>query len=208
MKQFISGICRICGKDHKDVMRDDTLVRYVELLYDANTTGEEVDISYAMLLKKQRKKYESMNVAAEQLRQNLARVEKCNKMYHLGIGYQWLVTINFDKDVDIKDKIENLLKANYRYLKSGKFVVEYHTKEGNHWHIHIALKTLCNRKKNSIVVQLAKLLGVANNFVDVRRTFTDPEDYVEGVKTNSKLEYLVMDKQLRDKLEIKHLYYI
>ena len=112
MKQFISGICRICGKDHKDVMRDDTLVRYVELLYDANTTGEEVDISYAMLLKKQRKKYESMNVAAEQLRQNLARVEKCNKMYHLGIGYQWLVTINFDKDVDIKDKIENLLKAN------------------------------------------------------------------------------------------------
>lgn len=208
MKQFVSGICRICGKDHKEVMRDDTLVRYVDLLYDSNTTSEHVDMSYAVLLKNQRNKYKDMNIATEQLRQNLARIEKCNKMYHLGIGYQWLVTVNFGQDVDIKDKVEKLLKANYRYLRSGKFVVEYHTKEGNHWHIHIALKTLCNRKKNSIIVQLANLFDVANNFVDVRKTFTDPEDYVEGIKTDNKLEYLVMDKQLRDKLNIKHLYYI
>lgn len=225
MKQFISGICRICGKDHKEVMKENTLIEFAMLvdedmslitLVDKETWSAKYgynikqvpDKEFHQHLMKYRKKYVDMNVAAEQLRQNLARVEKCNKMYHLGVGYEWLITINFDKDVDIKHKIENLLEAKYRYLKSGKFVVEYHTKEGNHWHIHIAIKTLCNRKKNSIIVQLAKLLGVANNFVDVRRTFTDPEEYVEGIKTNSKLEYLVMDKQLRDKLEIKHLYYM
>lgn len=225
MKQFISGICRICGKDHKEVMKQNNLVEYAMLVEEDMSLITSVDKEtwsakygynhikvpdkeFHQMLMKQRKKYKSMNVLAEQLRQNLARVEKCSKMYHLGIGYEWLVTINFAEDVDIKDKIEKLQKANYRYLKHGKFVVEYHTKEGNHWHIHIALKTLCNRKKNSIIVQLAKLFGVANNFVDVRRTFTDPEEYVEGIKTDSKLEYLVMDKQLRDKLGIKHLYFI
>lgn len=209
MKQFINGICRICGKDHRDVMKDDTLQRYVALLYDqANSGGDD---EFSNKLYQQRMKYKDIDVLRAQLDSNLARIERCERAYKLGIGYEWLVTLNFSEDLEVeqlKIYIEKLLKSNFRYLKCGKFVVEYHTKEGNHWHIHIALKTLCGRKKSSIITQLAKQFNLAKNFVDIRKTFTDPEDYVEGIKTDSKQEYIGQDIYLRNKLKLKHLYII
>lgn len=209
MKQFINGICRICGKDHKDVMKDDTLQRYVALLYDQSNSGGGA--SFCEQLYEQRMKYRDMDVLREQLNRNLARIERCERAYYQGVGYEWLVTLNFREDLEVDELkifIEKLLKANYRYLKCGKFVVEYHTEHGNHWHIHIALKSLCGRKKSSIINQLASKFDLANNFVDIRKTFTDPEEYVEGIKTNSKGEYLAQDIQLRNQLKIKHLYII
>lgn len=209
MKQFINGICRICGKDHRDVMKDDTLQRYVALLYDQSNSGG--DDAFSQKIHEQRIKYRDIDVLREQLDSNIARIERCERSYKQGIGYEWLVTLNFSQDctnLEIMYNIEKLLKSNYRYLKCGKFVVEYHTEHGNHWHIHIALKTLCGRKKSSIIYQLAKQFNLEQNFVDIRKTFTDPEDYVEGIKTGSKQQYIGKDIYLRNKLKLKHLYII
>lgn len=228
MKQFINGICRICGQDHKDVMKRDELIEFSKLVFGEHqfeyrtglsdwdskrgyTPRYNLDQKYYEQVAKYRAKFRDIDVLREQLNLNLSKVERCEREYYKGIGYEWLVTLNFREDLEVDELkifIEKLLKANYRYLKCGKFVVEYHTEHGNHWHIHIALKSLCGRKKSSIINQLASKFDLANNFVDIRKTFTDPEEYVEGIKTNSKGKYLAQDIQLREELKIKHLYYI
>lgn len=215
-KQFIQGICTICGKDHRQVMLQDDIIKqyywvqecisHTERSTVVNGEFAEADIVYF-------RKYleEHSNPQREQLEYNMKCISDCEVKFHNGIGYEWLITINFSEDYDIeqlKDNIEKLLKANYRYLKQGKFVVEFHGKEKNHWHIHVAVKSLLNRRKASIAKQIAKLMGIRQNFVDVRQSYGNPEEYVAGVKTDSKKEQIELDIELRNKLKIKHLYII
>jgi len=214
-KQFIHGVCRVCGKDHKDVMRNsDILQQYRWITECIATTRRNLPGHYFVeedikVFKKWLKDHAFPE--KEDLEKNLAAVARCNKLFRTSIGYEWLVTINFTEDYDIellKDNIEKLLKANYRYLKEGKFVVEFHGKTTNHWHIHIAIKSLLNRRKASIAKQLSNLMGVAQNFVDVKQSYGDPEDYVAGIKTDSKKKQLDLDVELRNSLNLKHLYII
>lgn len=216
-KQFVHGICRVCGFDHKEIMqRDDVMRQYLWIeecigITERNcieNTREEIqaDLDYFRRWLEEHKFPQK-----EDLERNLAHVERCHKNFITSIGYEWLITINFTEDYDIellKDNIEKLLKANYRYLKNGKFVVEFHGKKTNHWHIHVAIKSLLNRRKASIAKQLSTLMGVAQNFVDVKQSYGDPEQYVAGIKTESKKEQLEKDVELRNSLNLKHLYYI
>ena len=230
-KQFLHGICRICGKDHKDVMRDDSMVRYANWITHFNghtpvvkkkprfaLVDDKYEKSWVLvpdkfleIFRRHLKEFDVDIIQKKQLKNNISRVEECNQKFINGIGYEYLVTINFTEDYDLdllKDNIEKLLKANYRYLKKGKFVVEFHGKEKNHWHIHVAIKSLLNRRKASIAKQLSKLMGVAQNYVDICQSYGDPEQYVLGVKTDSKREQVELDIELRNKLKLKHLYII
>ncbi len=229
-KQFIHGICKICGNDHKDVMRDDTMVQYADFLNDFKpefTFKKKpkfalVDDKYEKqwilipnkhleMFRRHKNDYNLDLIKKKQLKDNIRRVEECTQKFIHGIGYEYLITINFTEDYDtdlLKDNIEKLLKANYRYLKKGKFCVEFHGKKTNHWHIHVAIKSLLNRRKSSIAKQLSKLMGVAQNYVDICQSYGDPEDYVAGIKTETKKEQLELDIELRNKLKLKHLYII
>jgi len=216
-KQFIHGICRICGKDHKEVMKDNSIyMQYLGIQECISTTRlNNIEMSDAQVLtdmslfKKWLKDHPFPE--REDLKKNIAAVERCNHLFRKSIGYEFLITINFTEDYDLdllKDNIEKLLKANYRYLKDGKFCVEFHGKKTNHWHIHVAIKSLLNRRKASIAKQLSKLMGVAQNYVDICQSYGDPEDYVAGIKTETKKEQLELDIELRNKLKLKHLYII
>lgn len=234
-KQFVNGVCVICGKDHRDVMRNDDIIQQyrwvsecvghsknilqtpdypsewhaehgVDPIYRQPKEEVEADILVC-------KKYleEHLYYEKEQLQANLAHVSRCEKAFQTGVGYEYLITIGFSKSISIeqlKENIEKLLKANYRYLKHGKFCVEYHGKSENHWHIHVAIKTLLNRRKASIAKQLSNLLGVEQNFVDIKRSYGSPEDYVAGIKTDTKKDQVLKDIELRDLHKIKHLYII
>ena len=221
-KQFVNGVCVICGKDHRDIMRNDEIIRkyhWVEemvgvtknLLVDHDEYAISVkqlneDVDFFQKYLKEHLFYEN-----EQLQANLAHVSHCEKAFQTGVGYEYLVTIGFSKSISIeqlKANIEKLLKANYRYLKHGKFCVEYHGKTENHWHIHVAIKSLLNRRKASIAKQLSNLLGVEQNFVDIKRSYGSPEDYVAGIKTDTKKDQVLKDIELRDLHKIKHLYII
>lgn len=234
-KQFVNGVCVICGKDHRDVMRNDDIIRRynwisecvgltknilqtpdypseyhakhgLDPIYRIDPKQCKEDIDFFENYLKEHLFYEK-----EQLQANLAHVSRCEKAFQTGVGYEYLITIGFSKTItveQIKDKIEKLLKANYRYLKLGKFCVEYHGKSENHWHIHVAIKSLLNRRKASIAKQLATLLGVEQNFVDIKRSYGSPEDYVAGIKTDTKKKQVLKDIELRNLHKIKHLYII
>lgn len=208
--QFQNGICKVCGEDHRDVMR-------LRMLSSRPETVKVIN-SHSGLRSQYQKIYLDMfdtcidsvlpeHLHAIDLQCALRAIEKCKTKWYRGSNYNRMITLNFKKGTNMHKPIDILLEKMQKisYLNSAKFVVENYTKEGQHPHIHMVIKSERKPKKSAIIKQFSTWLKIQPNFIDVRKCMS--QGYVEGIKTDTKAEYLEKDTSWRNENDIKHIYF-
>jgi len=100
------------------------------------------------------------------------------------------------------------------YFKSGgSFTIEYHGAESNHAHIHILLDK--HERPSKMIKYLSRMFFKCDfsPYVDIQRSppadYNKRKSYIEGNKAlDTKEELVNKDRDLRNSLEIEHIYYL
>ncbi len=135
-----------------------------------------------------------------------------------------LFTISFDQKMEPKpvvesmDKLmEELVAANYAWLKDGVYCYEFYSGRENKWnpHIHIAVNSigLAPSKMTGNIRCKIKAKKLEDTIYNVNCTVAKKAgsrhlDYVRGDKTDSKDQNIQKDNKLRKDLKIKEYYEI
>lgn len=88
-------------------------------------------------------------------------------------------------------------------------VLEFNTDAGYHPHFHMYIHTNISRSKlieKVFAVKDLKKYCSQKHFIDGKEALPYHLDYVKGIKTDTKEEYILADRELRDKHNIPHLY--
>ncbi len=148
-QQFQNGICKVCGDDHRDVMRLKTLsfreANAMIINSDPKLKKRYCDI-YLNMFDCYIDKIRPEHLHSIDLQLSLNHIEKCKTRFYANSNFQRMITLNFKKGTDIKKQIEilNLKLGTISWLKNAKFVVENYTKDGEHPHIHMMIKSYSN----------------------------------------------------------------
>lgn len=103
------------------------------------------------------------------------------------------------------------LLGKYCFVKEDDvaFCVEQNTKNGKRPHIHMMIRGVINQRPAYIAKRLAEHYGCAPNFIDVKhfrknKLYSEHLNYIKGIKEESKMPYVQLDKQDRETLGIPH----
>lgn len=122
------------------------------------------------------------------------------------------ITINCPPEIHLK-QLEPLVKRILAYdwvMPGSKAVLEYHGDENCHSHTH--MKIICVHPKMKTIEKIwaaagiKKLCGGRNS---IHHELYVPErhnDYIDGIKRQSKIDNVELDRELRDSLGIPHLF--
>lgn len=123
---------------------------------------------------------------------------------------EYFVTIGFLEKSDPKHlaKVVETI-SNYDWVCKMSAVLEFHTKDGVHPHLHMYLS--CNLAKSKIIEKIfackgMKIVCQKKNFIDCKVGLEVHKQYILGIKQDSKQEYIMKDRKLRDSLGIPHLF--
>lgn len=142
--------------------------------------------------------------------------ERFNKIDN-NVKYKW-IGINFSPVIENFDEMRALeFKKSFSKLKSKcistpwlqkcAFNIELYTSNGMRPHIHMILIT--DTKPYRIIDTFSKLFKCEKNMIEVNSMTFGYEDklkYLNGEKQESKMPYVLNDKELRNKLGIPHIY--
>lgn len=141
-------------------------------------------------------------------KQILTKHEKytCEKHgYDINDKHMW-IGINPDKKIitDMKT-LYDIIKSS-RIFKKWKYelVIEAHTKECYRPHIHMILYE--DIRPNRLIQTFSKLFKCDSNYIDAKTSYSLSvhQNYVRGIKTEEKLEFVELDNQERTKHNIPH----
>lgn len=122
----------------------------------------------------------------------------------------YFVTINYAKDFTNFEEMKNVVGAlsALKWVKNIEWVHEYHGADDNHPHTHMLIITHKRMPPSEVIDKtfavrgLAKLIG-GKNFVHLAKnrdkTMRDFRAYIQGAKTDSKLENVAKDIEWREK---------
>ena len=130
--------------------------------------------------------------------------------------YKW-IGINPYPIIEDEEELNIAIKQLYNLLKSKcittswlqecAWVVEAYTENGTRPHIHMIVIT--NVRPSRIIEQFSKTFKCEKNMIDVNTMTFGYEDklkYIHGIKKESKLSLVESDRDIRNKLEIPHIY--
>eukprot|EP01052_Picozoa_sp_SAG31_P043069 SAG31_NODE_7058_length_1800_cov_122.113463_1_plen_199_part_00 len=133
-----------------------------------------------------------------------------NKKYKwIGINPYPLIENIEECELKIK-QLYNLLKSKCIttcWLQQCAWTVEAFTESGMRPHIHMIVIT--NVRPSRIIEQFSKTFKCEKNMIEVNSMTFGYEDklkYLNGIKKETKMPLVLNDKELRDKLEIPHIY--
>jgi len=122
----------------------------------------------------------------------------------------WFVTIGFADSSDIKT-LHNVIQTilSFDWLLRCLAVLEFHTDKGHHPHVHMYIH--CNLPKSKVIEKLFATKGLkkvcsAKNFIDCNTGLPRHKEYVQGIKQESKEEYVKLDRLFRLENNIPDLY--
>lgn len=122
----------------------------------------------------------------------------------------YFATIGFMDSSDIKT-LHNIVKTilSFDWLTKCLAVLEFNTEKGLHPHLHIYLH--CNLPKSKVIEKLFATKGLkkvcsGKNFIDCKVALPSHKQYVQGVKQDSKEEYVKADRRLRREYGIPDLF--
>ncbi len=123
----------------------------------------------------------------------------------------WFITIALSNDRDPVEMV-NITKglSRHSYMTNYMFSIEFYSKSGENQHIHILVwgnkvnKTKCIR-------DFSRKYDVSANFIDVKyskrqRDYDNRENYIKGIKEDSKMESVQKDREKRASLCILDYY--
>lgn len=122
----------------------------------------------------------------------------------------YFVTINYAKDFIKFEEMRNVVAAlsGLKWVKHLDCVHEFYGKDSNHPHTHMLITTHKKMPPSEVIDKvyavkgLAKLIG-GKNFVHLAKnrdkTANDYRAYIQGAKTDSKLENVAKDIEWREK---------
>lgn len=165
--------------------KDDTCIRVFDAMLKT-LVKEEVRNTYGKLIQNYRK-------------------EAC---IELGIDedynkHWFMITVNYPPDYNVQQ-----LEGNVKKIKTISsidsiigYIHEFHTEQGNHPHTHMLVRT--KLPKSKVIQYVAQKLKVNQPCVDVKgpkdgtRTFDTAKAYVEGRKTDKKMQNVEKDDEFR-----------
>lgn len=123
---------------------------------------------------------------------------------------EWFVTLGFKDDIQLLDFqrwIEKFMKKDTVIKLKGKY--EIHTDKGYHPHFHMELQM--NYKQSKVIQYIWESAGIkkileSRNFIDVKPKKSYHEDYLDGFKTDEKIENVEKDRTFREKHNIPEFY--
>jgi hypothetical protein len=115
------------------------------------------------------------------------------------------------EEVKIKLKeLYNVLKSKCitsSWLQDSYFVVEAFTNNGLRPHIHMIV--VSNVRPSRMIDQFSKWFKCEKNMIEVNSMnfgYEDKMNYLKGIKTESKQEFVINDRNMREELNIPHIY--
>lgn len=122
----------------------------------------------------------------------------------------FFVTIGFadTSDVETLHKIVKTIIA-FEWVINVLAVLEFNTSKGIHPHLHMYLH--CNLPESKVIEKLFATKGLkkvctGKNFIDCSQGLPSHKQYVQGVKQDSKEEYVKADRQYRRRYNIPDLF--
>lgn len=121
------------------------------------------------------------------------------------------VTIGFNHQTWCIQSVLKLIHTilSYEWISKAKCVFELHRSNGEHPHIHILFDSCLTKSK--ILEKLWAASGIKKivlkkTFIDYKPALDIHYDYIMGVKQESKMKFVQMDRDWRDANNIDHLY--
>lgn len=138
------------------------------------------------------------------------RMKQCEYDFTRDAPKCYFVTVNFSDNTTIaqaRQIAERILT--YEWCMKLQGVLEFNTEKGYHPHFHAVIYTNITRSKlleKIFAVKDIKKYCLRKNFIDAKECMPYHIEYVKGIKTDTKEEYILADRELRDKHNIPHLY--
>lgn len=133
------------------------------------------------------------------------------ELFGMNTNNKYFITWNFnDENFDLQKIIphlQSLLERDWILKFTGVF--EYYGEDNNHPHLHsiIEVKNEFNLKKfRKYILQQSISKLIKSNFVDIKKYINTHTDYLDGIKTDSKMENVEKDKIWRKKLGLQDEY--
>lgn len=124
---------------------------------------------------------------------------------------RFFVTIGFNHQTWSINKCLELIQVilSFDWLITARIVFELHRENGEHPHIHMLIET--TQPKSKVVEKLWAAKGIKKivlkkTFIDVKVALVSHDDYIAGIKQESKMKYVEMDRQWRLENDIEPYY--
>jgi len=119
-------------------------------------------------------------------------------------GNEWFVTIGFNHQVFTPLRAHNYVMSLFKksFVTDAYGAFEFHTETGEHPHFMFYLKTDC-KSKGRVVDRIFQSAGsrnliLAKNFINVQPFQQRHVDYINGNKTDNKMEFVLADRLWRN----------
>lgn len=121
------------------------------------------------------------------------------------------ITIGFNHQTWSVSQCVNLINLimNFDWVDGGKAVFELNRENGQHPHCHFLIQSKLPKSKIIEKIWAAKgikKIVLQKSFIDYKVAMPYHDKYVLGDKQDDKLKYVEMDRQWREKNNIKHLF--
>lgn len=125
---------------------------------------------------------------------------------------EWFVTLGFNHQTFDVLKCHNLILKLFdkEFVDDAYGVFEFYTKSGEHPHFHFYLKSTDAKTKGRVLDRIYQSAGIkkfvlGKNNIDVKIWESRYNDYINGNKTDGKMEYVQQDKLWRQQNNLPDL---